>query len=137
MVCVGTVTPRKGYDVLVGALRRISDLAWSCRFAGSLERDPVYADAVLARVEDAEDGQALVDRLEATHVVKIGVREHEQVDASRPVASKQRKDHVTARIPLPESGSCVKQDPTPVRGAKHGCVALPHVETADEADAAR
>ncbi len=36
---VGSITPRKGFDVLITALSEISDLEWECRIAGSLDRD--------------------------------------------------------------------------------------------------
>ncbi len=48
LLCVGSVTPRKGQDVLVSALERTRDLAWTCTCAGSLERDPEYAGDVQA-----------------------------------------------------------------------------------------
>jgi glycosyltransferase involved in cell wall biosynthesis len=36
---VGSITPRKGFDTLVAALAKITDLDWECRIAGSLDRD--------------------------------------------------------------------------------------------------
>lgn len=60
LVCVGTVTPRKGHDVLVAALERLRDLNWSCVCAGSLERDPAYARSVLEQVAMAD----LTDRID-------------------------------------------------------------------------
>jgi glycosyltransferase involved in cell wall biosynthesis len=39
LLSVGTVTLRKGHDLLVEALARIADLPWRCTIAGSLERD--------------------------------------------------------------------------------------------------
>jgi len=50
LVAVGTVTPRKGYDVLVDGLAKIADLDWHCIVAGSLERDPETADAVRRQI---------------------------------------------------------------------------------------
>jgi glycosyltransferase involved in cell wall biosynthesis len=38
LLSVGSVIPRKGFDVLVEALARIADLTWTCTIAGSLER---------------------------------------------------------------------------------------------------
>ena len=46
LLCVASLTPRKGQDVLVRALGRIRELPWSCVCAGSLERAPTYADSV-------------------------------------------------------------------------------------------
>ena len=46
LLCVATLTPRKGQDVLVHALSRIRDLRWTCVCAGSLDRVPGYAALV-------------------------------------------------------------------------------------------
>lgn len=51
MVCVGTVTPRKGHDVLVRALARLDDLEWRCDCAGSLTRAPEFVEGVLEAVQ--------------------------------------------------------------------------------------
>lgn len=51
LVCVGTVTPRKGHDVLVRALARLDDLEWRCECAGSLTRAPAYVGLVRSAVE--------------------------------------------------------------------------------------
>ena len=58
LVCVGTVTPRKGHDVLVRALDRVKDLEWRCDCAGSLERAPDFVERVRREVEE----RALVER---------------------------------------------------------------------------
>ena len=50
LICVATVTPRKGHDVLVAALERLSDLSWTCVCAGSLDRDPAYVRSVFEQV---------------------------------------------------------------------------------------
>ncbi len=57
LLCVGSVTPRKGQDVLVRALARIRALPWSCTCAGSLTHAPEFADSVLksTRTLDLED----------------------------------------------------------------------------------
>lgn len=52
LLAVGTVTPRKGYDILIEALTRIAELPWTLTIAGSLERDPDCA-AALRRAIDA------------------------------------------------------------------------------------
>lgn len=50
LVCVASVTPRKGHDVLLEALRSVADLPWSCRCVGSLEVDAGFARDLLQRV---------------------------------------------------------------------------------------
>jgi glycosyltransferase involved in cell wall biosynthesis len=54
LVSVGSVTARKGYDVLVAALARIKDLKWESRIAGRIERD--LAAARLVRDAIAKNG---------------------------------------------------------------------------------
>ncbi len=53
VLSVGSVTPRKGHDVLVRALDAIRDLPWSCICGGSLERAPGYSRSVRAEVRRA------------------------------------------------------------------------------------
>jgi glycosyltransferase involved in cell wall biosynthesis len=60
LLCVGSVIPRKGQDVLVRALERIRALPWSCVCAGSLDRAPGFARAVVERVQTV----GLGDRIE-------------------------------------------------------------------------
>ena len=56
LLSVASVVPRKGHDVLVGALARLQDLSWRCVCAGSLDRAPDYVRRVRAAV--AEHGLA-------------------------------------------------------------------------------
>ena len=56
LLCVGSVVPRKGQDLLVQALGRLRDRAWECVLAGSTERDPAFAQAV--RIEAQRLGVA-------------------------------------------------------------------------------
>ncbi|MFF8833319.1 glycosyltransferase family 4 protein [Streptomyces sp. NPDC015131] len=44
LLCVASVTPRKGQHELVGALASVADLPWSCSLVGGLEQDPAYVD---------------------------------------------------------------------------------------------
>ena len=53
LLCVASVIPRKGQDILVGALARLRDLCWDCVCVGSLEAHPSFTEAVLRRVRDA------------------------------------------------------------------------------------
>ncbi|MCF7553456.1 glycosyltransferase family 4 protein [Pseudonocardia sp. WMMC193] len=48
LLCVGSLTPTKGQDVLLAALDRLADTAWTCRLVGSPDRAPEFA-AALAR----------------------------------------------------------------------------------------
>ncbi len=50
LLAVGTVTPRKGYDVLVEALATLADLDWSLTIIGSLDRAPACSAALRDRI---------------------------------------------------------------------------------------
>ncbi|MFW5415636.1 glycosyltransferase family 4 protein [Nocardiopsis sp. CNT-189] len=50
LLCVASVTPRKGHDLLVEALAAVADLPWECRCAGPAERAPEFTAEVLGRV---------------------------------------------------------------------------------------
>jgi glycosyltransferase involved in cell wall biosynthesis len=71
LLCVASVTPRKGHDVLVAALARVRDLEWTCVLAGSLERDPSHAQHVRERIAAA----GLAERIEL-----VGERQGEQLE---------------------------------------------------------
>jgi len=62
LLCVAAVTFDKGHDVLLEALRPISDLSWQCSCVGSLDRDPPFAEALRRR--SVNDG--LDDRMHFT-----------------------------------------------------------------------
>jgi len=72
LLCVATVTPRKGHDVLVQALDRVADLDWRCTCAGSLDRDRPWAESVL----DAVSRYGLQDRIDF-----VGDHDAEGLDA--------------------------------------------------------
>lgn len=57
LLCVASVTPRKGQDVLVRALARLRAMPWTCVCAGSLTRDVDYADSVQRLVASADLGE--------------------------------------------------------------------------------
>jgi len=59
LLCVASVTPRKGQDLLVKALATVADLRWTCDCVGPLDRDPAYAERIRGMI--AEHG--LGDRL--------------------------------------------------------------------------
>jgi glycosyltransferase involved in cell wall biosynthesis len=71
LLCVASLTPRKGHDVLVAALERVRDLDWTCVLAGSAERDSGHARMVRARI----DAAGLRDR-----VALVGERQGEQLE---------------------------------------------------------
>ena len=49
LLCVAAVVPHKGHDLLVDALCRIPERAWTCTLVGALDRDPAFAGAVRER----------------------------------------------------------------------------------------
>lgn len=59
LLCVAAVTPSKGHDVLLAALARLTDLAWTCTCVGSLERDAEFVADLRAKVI----AQGIDDRL--------------------------------------------------------------------------
>lgn len=73
LVCVASLSPRKGHDLLVAALDRLRDFEWNCVCAGSTTRDPGYADQVLAEVEQRN----LRDRID--FVGELEIAELEEV----------------------------------------------------------
>ncbi|WP_277811594.1 glycosyltransferase family 4 protein [Chromohalobacter canadensis] len=50
LLCVATVTPRKGHDVLVEALAALTDLPWTCDCIGGLDRAPAHVEHVQSRI---------------------------------------------------------------------------------------
>lgn len=53
LLSVGSLTPRKGHDVLIAALAEVADLSWTCAIAGSLSRAPETASSLKALIENA------------------------------------------------------------------------------------
>ncbi|MFI5179439.1 MAG: glycosyltransferase family 4 protein [Vicinamibacterales bacterium] len=53
LLCVATLTPRKGHELLVSALAALPHRMWRLTCAGSLDRDPATVARVRAQVEAA------------------------------------------------------------------------------------
>ena len=60
LLCVASVIPRKGHDVLVRALARLRDARWTCVCAGSVTRAPAFASAVTVQTREV----GLTDRIQ-------------------------------------------------------------------------
>ncbi|MFC0505608.1 glycosyltransferase family 4 protein [Micromonospora costi] len=50
LLCVASVTPTKGHDVLAGALALAAELPWTCVCVGALTRDPGFVADLRARL---------------------------------------------------------------------------------------
>jgi glycosyltransferase involved in cell wall biosynthesis len=59
LLCLGSVTPTKGQDVLVSALARLADRSWRCRLVGPLTRSPSQVAQVRAAVADHDLGSRI------------------------------------------------------------------------------
>lgn len=53
LLCVGAVSPRKGYDVLIEALRPLNEHSWRLTITGALDRHPGAVAALEAAIQDA------------------------------------------------------------------------------------
>ncbi|CDN56244.1 Glycosyltransferase, family 1 [Neorhizobium galegae bv. officinalis bv. officinalis str. HAMBI 1141] len=60
ILSVGTLTRRKGHDILISALEKLRDLPWTCRIVGSKVLDP----GVAAELERQVAQSGLGDRIE-------------------------------------------------------------------------
>lgn len=60
LVCVASVTPVKGQDVLVDALATVREHPWSCRLLGSLQRAPRF----VTHVRERRDRAGLTSRIQ-------------------------------------------------------------------------
>ena len=60
LIAVGSIVPRKGYDVLVEALTRLADIDWTLRIVGALDRAPQAVAALRAQIA----ASGLADRIE-------------------------------------------------------------------------
>lgn len=53
LLCVATLTPAKGQDVLLAALDGLTDLDWTCTLVGSMEVDCPFVDRLRKQASDA------------------------------------------------------------------------------------
>jgi glycosyltransferase involved in cell wall biosynthesis len=67
MLCVATLTPRKGHDLLVEALAGLREHAWVLNCVGDIERSPATVSALRARIDAAgvEERITLTGELDA------------------------------------------------------------------------
>lgn len=72
LLCVASLTPRKGHEVLIEALAKVSELGWQCDCIGGLDLAPEHAN----RVEDMIEEQGLGER-----VCLLGTRSPEALAA--------------------------------------------------------
>jgi glycosyltransferase involved in cell wall biosynthesis len=77
LLCVGSITPTKGQDLLVDALARIADREWTCRLVGPLTRDAAH----VATVRDLVQRHGLGDRVKIS-----GPRVGPELDAAYAAA---------------------------------------------------
>jgi len=57
LLCVASITPRKGHDLLIDALTPLAGQRWQLRCAGSLEHSPPSVHRLRAAIEKAELGE--------------------------------------------------------------------------------
>jgi glycosyltransferase involved in cell wall biosynthesis len=77
LMCVGPVTPAKGYDVLIAALARLTELTWRCVCLGAMTAAPEF----VARMQREIRGAALEHR-----VILAGARRGPELAAAYGVA---------------------------------------------------
>ena len=70
LLCVASVLPAKGHDVLLAALAALSDLDWRCTLVGPLDLDPDFVDELHKSAADT----GIADR-----VVFAGPLAHDEV----------------------------------------------------------
>ena len=71
LLCVASVTPRKGHVTLVRALAEIADLDWTMTCIGSMQRDPVTPLRVWKEVAKAKLNDRIVFEGELTDTASI------------------------------------------------------------------
>ena len=59
IVSLGTLTRRKGHDVLIDALARVADLPWECRIVGDPDRDKEWSACLRRRAAASGVGERI------------------------------------------------------------------------------
>ncbi|MEW1658598.1 glycosyltransferase family 4 protein [Streptomyces sp. NPDC093707] len=59
LLCVASITPRKGHRRLVDALAAVADAPWTCTFAGGTGHAPEYVAQLRARVRELGLGERI------------------------------------------------------------------------------
>lgn len=65
LLAVGAVSPRKGYEILIEALRPLAGLDWRLTIAGATDRNP----STVARIDEAITAAGLQDRIRLSGAV--------------------------------------------------------------------
>lgn len=68
ILSVGSLTPRKGHDVLIAALAGLADLDWSLTIAGPADRDAAHTGALVHQIAEA----GLQGRVELAGALEAG-----------------------------------------------------------------
>lgn len=73
LLCVATITPRKGHDLLVAALAELRDRAWVLSCVGDTERSPETVAALRASIAAAglEDRILLTGKVDASQLAEL------------------------------------------------------------------
>jgi glycosyltransferase involved in cell wall biosynthesis len=79
LLCVATLTPRKGHDLLIDALAQVHPARWRLICTGSLSRDPGWSETIRARIDAAGLGDRvrLLGEVDAPTLARC----YEQADA--------------------------------------------------------
>ncbi|MEG3114182.1 glycosyltransferase family 4 protein [Salinicola sp. 4072] len=59
LLCIATITPRKGQDLLVEALSGLTSLPWQCDLIGALDRADAYVDEVRKAIDAHQLGERI------------------------------------------------------------------------------
>lgn len=89
LLCVGPLTPTKGYDDLLDALAEVRDLDWRCRWVGALDLLPSYVDGLRVRAA----GLGVPDRIELVGPVSPAALEELRAGSDLVVAPSRRESY--------------------------------------------